>query len=86
MEHLNRFELQCSCGCRGNIIKYGTYSRNIIIDDIPVKIRIQRVYCKHCRETHALMPVFIIPFDARPIKYVLELIDPVRNEDINSDK
>lgn len=84
MKNLNRFEVQCSCGCRGSIIKYGTYSRDIIIDDKLVTIRIQRVYCKECGETHALMPVFIIPFDRRPLKYVLELIDILKNEKVNS--
>ena len=84
MKNLNSFEVQCNCGCRGSIIKYGTYSRGIIIDDKVVTINIQRVYCKECGETHALMPVFIIPFDRRPLKYVLELIDIVKNEKVNS--
>ena len=55
----------------------------IIINDIVHEIKIQRVYCKHCGRTHAILPVFIIPFERQTLPYVLELIENSFDGEIN---
>ena len=74
MADLKSYKLECSCGIKGNCIKYGSYERKLIINDKTVTIKIQRVYCKHCKKTHAIMPIFIIPYEQKPLNYVLDLV------------
>lgn len=68
---LKPYSLKCSCGCRGSLIKYGRYKRRIDNYDI----LIQRVYCKNCKVTHALLPIFIIPYERNSICCVMDMIN-----------
>lgn len=73
MDELISYKLECSCKIKGSCIKYGWYERTLIINDKPTIIRIQRVYCKHCRKTHSIIPKFIIPYERQTFTYILEL-------------
>ena len=62
-------QAECNyCHCHGNCIRYGSYSRNYVLcpDELIShhgnQIRIQRIFCKHCGHTHALLPEEIIPY------------------------
>ena len=83
IENLEPLTLKCECGRVGSLIKYGKYPRGIIINDTVETINIQRVYCKDCGRTHAILPVFIIPFERQPLSYVLDLIDNSFDGEIN---
>ena len=83
MDNLEPLTLKCECGRVGSLIKYGKYKRDIIINDIVHEMKIQRVYCKDCGRTHAILPIFIIPFERQTLPYVLELIDNSFDGEIN---
>ena len=66
-ENLNVFALECNdCHWKGYCIRYGHYRRCYLLDPDDLMagttIRIQRVMCKHCGHTHAVMPEEIVPY------------------------
>lgn len=70
--------LECPKCNSTELIKYGTYNRqicyinekNIILDTI----KIQRVKCKTCGKTHALLPSFIVPYKISLLDVILSSI------------
>lgn len=60
----------CECpNCHSHdLIRWGYYERNVIFfsnDEITIEsttLKIQRVMCKSCNKTHALLPFGIIPY------------------------
>ena len=70
VNNLNPYSIQCNCGCKGSCIKYGKYKR--IIDKY--EIFIQRVLCKVCKITHAILPTFIVPYERMPLDYILDVV------------
>jgi len=54
--------MECSCGCKGCLIYYGFYCRSVKHYGEKVSLRIQRVKCKECGRTHAILPSFIVPY------------------------
>ena len=67
-EHLDTFQVECNfCHFRGACVKDGHYSRSYLVwkEDLEgsgTKIRIQRVLCRHCNHSHALLPEEIVPY------------------------
>ena len=70
VNNMNSYSIQCNCGCKGSCIKYGKYKR--IIDKY--EIFIQRVLCKVCKITHAILPTFIVPYERMPLDYILDVV------------
>lgn len=64
MKHIDLSKLRCSCGSCGPFKHHATYSRYVILDSRkePIFLSIQRIRCLSCLKTHALLPVFIIPY------------------------
>jgi len=61
LRYLEELDLTCPyCSCRVNF--HGTYERRIRIEEIVEWLTIQRVICKECRSTHAIIPDFIRPY------------------------
>ena len=53
----------CSCGHSGCLTKHAYYKRYIKTDcDSKVCLSILRVKCSICKHTHAVFPVFIVPY------------------------
>ncbi len=54
------------CKTKKSLIKYGHYKRNIsIYDHNQIEnylVSVQRVRCKGCGKTHALLPNFVVPY------------------------
>ena len=74
---LNYGYLECPKCHTSNLIYYGGYIRNIGINQEFLIIRIQRVQCKDCNKTHAIIPSFIYPFfqcEKSYINYILLLM------------
>lgn len=76
----NYGHLECPNCHSSALIKYGSYTRNVIyISDDNLKIescilKVQRVKCKSCGKTHALLPQGIIPykqFSSNLVTYLL---------------
>lgn len=62
LKDINIYELPCSCDIKGHFIKYGHYNRNIKIAGKSITLRIQRLLCKSCGKTHALLPKDLVPY------------------------
>ena len=73
-----------------NIIKWGTYNRNICFIDNSALVKntiiIQRVKCKDCKTTHALIPSFIVPYKINTLDVILHTLSDNNNSfDISYD-
>lgn len=66
------------CGAKDKFVKYGTYRRNfscIIGDTIEnYFICVQRVICKSCNHTHALLPNFIVPYKIMALSSIATIV------------
>lgn len=64
--------------CNGTeFANYCRYERNVVAGNINKTIKIQRVECKSCHKTHALIPPFIKPYyqnESSFIDFVMVLI------------
>ncbi|MCM1197229.1 MAG: DUF6431 domain-containing protein [Roseburia sp.] len=76
---LNFGFLECPYCKSSNLIRWGKYIRNCYyIDDNNVIfdiLKIQRVKCKDCNHTHALLPSFIIPYKQFLLDVILTCIN-----------
>lgn len=68
--------LECpSCGST-DVIRWGSYVRNVIYIDNDIlkyeKIKIRRIRCKNCKHTHALIPSPIVPYKIYILDVILE--------------
>ncbi len=75
INNLETFKIKCSCGVSGQCIKYGKYKRTVKYNDQIITFSIQRVYCKHCHTTHAILPTGIIPYQILSMKDTIEIIE-----------
>lgn len=64
---LHRIVCPC-CGKAGCLIRYGCYSRTIRYLCERVILTVQRLFCNHCRKTHALLPDLIVPYSQVPLE------------------
>jgi len=62
-----------TCGACGCFIKHGTYRRWACAVGTDIRIRIQRLLCRACQHTHAILPSFIHPYR----HYILPLIQAI---------
>lgn len=63
IEELELHRITCPhCGKPGFLIKHGCYSRSIRLQCEKVTLKIQRMFCKYCKKTHALLPDLIVPY------------------------
>lgn len=62
VENIEIHKIPCSCEIKGNLIKYGFYKRKLKINGKYITIRIQRVYCKSCKKTHALLTKELVAY------------------------
>lgn len=66
------------CHAVNQLIKYGTYERNLsILEDNEInnyKISVQRVMCKSCGHTHSLFPNFIVPYKIMALFSIAQIV------------
>lgn len=62
IQNIDLLSLPCSCAIKGHLIKHGSYKRTIKSKGKSFAIRIQRVLCKSCGKTHALLTKDIVPY------------------------
>lgn len=81
--------LECPNCNSTNIIKWGSYNRNInYLNEFIVEykiINIQRVKCKNCGKTHALIPYFIVPYRINTLDIILKSLLNDTDIDISFD-
>lgn len=72
-------KLSCTCGITGNIIKHGHYFRSIKLSEGKVKIKIQRVLCKSCGRSHAILTKDIVPYSNILLDDQIQVINAINN-------
>jgi len=74
-----------NCSCKGECIRYGYYTRYIKVYGKKVLLKINRVFCKNCHHTHALIPVCIVPYSQILLGDQINIIlNPHRHREIMS--
>ena len=69
-------------GKPGHFILWGTYTRSIITGSKSTdKVRIQRIRCKDCRHTHAMLFEETVPYSAFPAELQTRLIQAYLDKD-----
>ena len=74
IDTLNSSCITCPCGSCGDVIFWGRYTRKIKKNGELITISIQRVFCRACNKTHAILPDIIIPYMQTLIKDAIILI------------
>lgn len=79
--------LVCPCCGSTNVIKWGTYERNVIYwkDDNTLKskvVTIQRIMCNSCNVTHAVLPLGIIPYKQFASEVITRILKEVTTMNI----
>lgn len=64
--------VKCSCNVHGECIKYGKYKRTFKVNGRKFIIYIQRIYCKNCGKTHAVIPSFLVPYQTKTLRELIE--------------
>lgn len=88
IKSLEPMMIECTCGCRGQCIKYGKYPRTVIYNGEKFTIYIQRIYCKHCKTTHAILPSYIIPYKHLSMEdaiYIIETYEEYPNDSYDNE-
>ena len=62
IDELPFHKLSCACKQKGTLIRHGNYNRSIEASGNLIELSIIRVYCKSCKETHAILPSWIVPY------------------------
>ena len=72
-------KVKCPCGKSGCLIRYGHYKRKVKVLSDASSLIIQRVLCRECRKTHALIPSVLVPYSQVTLKEHQEIIDCLEN-------
>ena len=59
---IHLFNVQCTCGAKGCLIRFGHYRRHVKLFSSLISLVIQRVWCKQCRTSHAILPSGLVPY------------------------
>ena len=62
IESLDYQNLCSPCGHKGSLIGHGSYGRKAKKQYEEEALRVKRVKCKICGDTHALLPTVIVPY------------------------
>lgn len=79
IDTLQLHRVQCTCGKKGCLIFHGHYRRNVKWLSDLIELVIQRVWCKDCGISHALIPSFLVPYSQIPLADQQEILDRVQS-------
>lgn len=74
LDSVQLHQVKCTCGKTGCLIRYGHYSRKIRVLSEFVTLSIQRVKCKGCGDTHAIIPSSFVPYSQILLKEQQEIL------------
>lgn len=84
---VNYGDISCPICNSKNLVKNGTYQRNIIFlienDRIETNMKIQRFKCKNCGKTHALLPEFVVPYKQFSLLFIIEILNSILVKSLN---
>ena len=83
---LNYGYMECPCCSSTNLIKWGTYERNLIFFDNNYNcnsriVKIKRIKCNGCGKTHSLLPDGLVPYKQYTLKTIIDAL--INNKNIN---
>ena len=59
--------LTCPCGCSGSLVRHGSYHRYVKTGGAKLLLKVQRVLCRICGHSHALLPSALVPYSQIPL-------------------
>ena len=71
--------VKCTCGKSGCLIRYGHYRRHVKLMSDLLCLIVQRVWCKACETSHALIPSTLVPYSQIPLEDQQEILECVEN-------
>lgn len=75
MDGLQLFQVECTCGKKGCLIRYGRYKRSVKLNSVLIRLSLQRVRCKECLISHALFPSLLVPYSQVPLHDQQQILD-----------
>lgn len=74
IDRLQIHMIECSCGRKGCLIRYGHYKRSVKYMSGLILLSVQRVWCKECKTSHALLPSLLVPYSQIPLRDQQEIL------------
>lgn len=71
--------IECTCGKKGCLIFFGHYRRSVKYLSHTIHLHIQRVCCKECGKTNALLPSLLVPYSQIPLRDQQELLHAINS-------
>lgn len=79
IDELQLHMVKCTCGRSGCLIRYGHYPRQMKLMSDLLCLIVQRVWCKECGTSHALIPSLLVPYSQIPLDDQQEILECVEN-------
>lgn len=77
IKHLQLHMIECTCGRKGCLIRYGHYKRSVKFNSVLIRLSVQRVFCTECLVSHALIPSILVPYSQIPLHDQQQILDRV---------
>lgn len=74
IDGLQMHMVECTCGKKGCLILFGHYRRTVKYLSNAIRLRVQRVYCRECGKTNALLPSLLVPYSQIPKRDQQEIL------------
>ena len=71
--------VECTCGRKGGLILFGHYWRTVKYLSNTIRLCMQRVYCKECKKTNALLPSLLVPYSQIPLRDQQEILQAINS-------
>lgn len=82
LEQADFKNIECDCGGKGQFVKIGFYTRTYKSDTKKIKIKIQRVLCKHCGKSHAVFVEWMVPASMMLVTTQLQILRAYYNHQL----
>lgn len=79
MEQVEPSCLPCTCGRSGSLIRHGSYLRHVKAGGSKLPLHIQRVLCRSCGRSHALLPSTLVPYSQIPLEDQAAVVQAYEN-------
>lgn len=79
VDELQLHTVKCTCGKSGCLIRHGHYCRQVKLMSDLLCLIVQRVRCKECGTSHALIPSVLVPYSQIPLEDQQEILECIEN-------
>lgn len=74
IDKLEIHKIECTCGRKSCLIRYGYYKRKLKCNDEILTLEIVRLKCSECGRTHAVLPSIVVPYSQIMLQTQLNII------------